>query len=105
MKASSSPFPIGSRLPTFSLPDVVSDARVSSHAATPRRGVLVMFLCNHCPFVVHVRDEVVRVAHEALDAGIAVFAINANSTKSHPQDGPDAMRRWAETASFRFPFL
>lgn len=96
---------LGSPLPSFALPDVVSNQMVSAKTNPARKGTLVMFVCNHCPYVVHVRDELVRVAHDALERGLDVFAINANSEKSHPQDGPEAMRAWATSAKFRFPFL
>ena len=64
-----------------------------------------MFLSNHCPFVVHVRAALVAAAHEALDAGLAVFAINSNSVASHPQDGPEPMAQLARGEGWRFPFL
>ncbi len=92
-------------LPSFALPDVVTNRVVSPQTNAARKGTLVMFVCNHCPYVVHVRDELVRVGHDALDVGVEVFAINANSAKSHPQDGPEPMREWATKAGFRFPFL
>ncbi len=66
---------------------------------------LIMFLCNHCPFVVHIRRELVRVAHGALDRGLAVFAINSNDADSYPQDGPAAMAQLAGEEGWRFPFL
>ena len=97
--------PLGTTLPAFSLPDVVSRASVSSTDAPGERGLLVMFICNHCPFVVHVREALVKLAHDALDRGVGVLAINSNSATSHPQDGPPNMRALAMTEGWRFPFL
>jgi hypothetical protein len=64
-----------------------------------------MVICNHCPFVIHIRSELVRAAHEALDLGIAVVAINSNDAATYPQDGPDAMGQLARDEKWRFPFL
>lgn len=102
---SSHPLPIGSPMPDFELLDAVHDTRVAAATVAGPRGTLVMFLCNHCPYVVHIRQELVRVAHEALDAGFGVVAINANSLRSHPQDGPGPMRALASEEAWRFPFL
>jgi peroxiredoxin len=101
----SNELPLGSLLPHFELSDATSGERVSEHAIAGAHGTLVMFICNHCPYVVHIRAELVRVAHEALDRGFGVVAINANSLRSHPQDGPEHMRTLARSEGFRFPFL
>jgi peroxiredoxin len=95
----------GTFLPRFTLTDAVARERVTSDALLGEKGTLVMFICNHCPYVVHIRSELVRVAHEALAQGIGVVAINANSVRSHPEDGPDKMRELAQREGFRFPFL
>jgi redoxin len=101
-----STLPLGTRLPTIRLNGAVDGAPVDVGAlASGKRGTLVMFLCNHCPFVVHVRRELASVAHEAIDRGFAVFAINSNDAETYPQDGPDAMARLAREENWRFPFL
>jgi len=93
-------------LPHTRLRDAVDGEWVDiSQLSAGKRGTLVMFLCNHCPFVVHIRQELVRTAHEALDRGIAVAAINSNDLDSYPQDGPEAMKRLAKEEKWRFPFL
>ena len=66
--------------------------------------MLVLFICNHCPFVIHIRKELVKAAEEALNAGVSVIAINSNSIDSHPQDGPVHMKELASSESWRFPF-
>lgn len=101
----SNPLERGTLFPRFTLTDAVTRERVTSDALLGEKGTLVMFICNHCPYVVHIRDELVRVAHEALAQGVGVVAINANSVRSHPQDGPDRMRELAQREGWRFPFL
>lgn len=106
MAETSTMLPLGTAMPSFVLPDVVTGRAVDGAAAVAgKRGALVMFVSNHCPFVVHVRAGLVAAAHDALDAGLAVFAINSNSVVSHPQDGPEPMARLARAEGWRFPFL
>ena len=97
--------PLGTAMPAFELPDARTGALVSGASLTGERGVVVMFICNHCPYVVHIRSELVRVAHEALELGLSVVAINANSQTTHPQDGPEHMNELAVREGWRFPFL
>jgi len=98
--------PLGTPRPAVRLTNAVDGAQVDVAAlAEGKRGTLVAFICNHCPFVVHIRRELVRVAHEALDQGLAVVAINSNDAGSHPEDGPDAMAKLARSEHWRFPFL
>jgi thiol-disulfide isomerase/thioredoxin len=98
--------PLGTPLPPVRLTNAVDGTVVDvSKLADGKRGTLVMFLCNHCPFVVHVRAELARVANEAVERGLAVVAINSNDVATYPQDGPDAMARLAREDRWRFPFL
>jgi thiol-disulfide isomerase/thioredoxin len=98
--------PLGTPLPSVRLSNGAGGEVVDVNAlAAGKRGTLVMFLCNHCPFVVHVLRVLGRIANEAVDAGFAVVAINANDARSYPQDGPEAMARLARDESWRFPFL
>lgn len=97
---------LGTPLPPIRLPNPCDGTQVDvSTLAAGKRGTLILFICNHCPFVVHVRAELVRVAHEALDLGLAVVAINSNDNVAYPQDGPAAMARLASDEKWRFPFL
>jgi thiol-disulfide isomerase/thioredoxin len=106
MATLSSMLPLGSPLPPIRLVDAVDGRQVDVAAlAAGKRGTLVLFLCNHCPFVVHIRSELILAAHEALDRGLAVVAINSNDVTTYPQDGPDAMARLAREERWRFPFL
>jgi len=98
--------PLGTALPPVRLTNAVDGTVVDvGPLSAGKRGTLVLFICNHCPFVVHVRSELVRVAHEAIDRGFAVVAINSNDADAYPQDGPAAMARLAREEGWRFPFL
>jgi peroxiredoxin len=97
--------PLGTKLPAFTLPNAVDGQPVASSALGGAKGTLVMFICNHCPYVIHIRSELIKAAHEAVDQGFAVVAINSNSTRTHPQDGPEHMKTLATTERWRFPFL
>jgi thiol-disulfide isomerase/thioredoxin len=104
--SSSTALALGAPLPTVRLPDAVSGSAVDlAVLSAGKHGVLVLFICNHCPYVVHVRQELVRVAHEAIDRRVAVVAVNSNDAVSYPQDGPAAMARLARDEKWRFPFL
>ena len=94
---------LGSAAPTFSLTDVVSGGPVASADFTGRP-LLAMFICNHCPFVVHVRSGLVALAHEALELGVGVIAINANDAEGYPQDAPGPMADLARAEGWRFPY-
>ena len=98
--------PLGTPLPPFRLVDAATGRTVdAADAARGKKGLLVAFICNHCPYVQHIRRELVRVAHAALDRGLAVLAVNANDEGSYPQDGPAAMKELAQGEGWRFPFL
>ena len=97
--------PIGSLMPSFSLIDAVTNREVDTKQLPPSRGYLIAFICNHCPFVIHIRQALVQIAHEALDLGLQVIAVNSNSIESHPQDGPENMKALAVSEAWRFPFV
>jgi hypothetical protein len=106
MAESSSMLALGSPLPSIQLKNAVDGQLVDVGAvAAGKRGALLMFICNHCPFVVHVRHELVATAHEAIDRGLSAFAINSNDVETYPQDGPEGMAKLARAEGWRFPFL
>ena len=96
---------LGTKLPGFSLPDTVSARTVTDQDAAGRNGTLVMFICNHCPFVKHVLEEIGRVARDASAKGVGVVAISANDIESHPDDAPDKMKELARKEGWSFPYL
>ncbi len=97
--------PLGTPLPGFRLPDARTGAWVDSSTLTGARGTVVVFMCNHCPYVIHLRAVMVPLLNQAVADGFSVIAINANSEQTHPQDGPVHMAALAAEAGFRFPFL
>src|SRR5512143_3543047 len=98
--------PLGTPAPALRLADAVTGSvGDAAEAALGKKGLLVAFICNHCPYVRHIRKELVRVAHAALDGGFAVLAVNSNDEEAFPEDGPAAMRQLAREEGWRFPFL
>ena len=96
---------LGDQAPAFELLDVVSGETYSYAALAGDKGTAVMFICNHCPYVVHVREKLVEIANEYQAKGIGFVAISSNSVETHPADGPDQMKELAETLLFPFPYL
>lgn len=96
---------LGTAAPPFHLPNVVDGTTVSIEQFDKARALLVMFVCNHCPYVQHVRDEIGRIARDYQPRGVALVAINSNSLATHPHDGPEHMKAMAESLGWRFPFL
>jgi thiol-disulfide isomerase/thioredoxin len=77
----------------------------AAELARGKKGLLVAFICNHCPYVQHIRAELVKVAHQTIDQRFAVVAVNSNDAISHPQDGPPSMKALALEERWRFPFV
>jgi peroxiredoxin len=95
---------LGTRAPDFALPNVDGRTVTLADAAGPR-GTLVMFICNHCPFVKHVADQLAALGREYLPRGIGVVAISSNDVSSHPADSPEQMVHEAEDRGYVFPYL
>jgi thiol-disulfide isomerase/thioredoxin len=91
-------------MPEFSLPDTVTGKTVAGADTAGSRAMLVMFICNHCPFVKHVMDEFGRLARDYVQ-GVSIIAINSNDKENYPQDAPDRMKELATHEDWRFPFL
>jgi thiol-disulfide isomerase/thioredoxin len=96
---------LGTKVPSFALSDVVSGRKVDAAGVAGAKGTLVLFLCNHCPFVKHVLGEIGRVGAEALARGIGVVAVNANDVDAYPDDAPDKMKELAVRERWEFPYL
>ena len=94
----------GWKAPDFRLPGIDGKSHALADLAGPK-GTLVMFICNHCPYVRAVEDRIVRDATELQALGIGVVAIGSNDAESHPQDGIEGMREQAKRAGFAFPYL
>jgi thiol-disulfide isomerase/thioredoxin len=96
---------LGTMAPYFSLPDTVSGRQVSLDQVQGERGTVVLFLCNHCPYVIHVNPELVRIAAEYAEKGVGFVAISSNDVEKYPQDGPDRMKEHAAEVGYPFPYL
>ena len=94
--------PLGTKAPAFQLPD--PDGTQHSLAAAAD-AYLVMFICNHCPFVIHVREELARLGRDYADRNVAIYAISSNDITTHPADSPEKMKQEAETWGYAFPYL
>lgn len=97
--------PLGTNAPDFRLPDTVSGKTVAlaDFAAAP--ALLVAFICNHCPFVEHIRGGLAQLGRDYQMHGVAVVAISSNDVGTHPQDGPAKMAAEARAAGYTFPYL
>ena len=97
--------PLGTIAPAFSLPDTVSGKTLSLDPVRGAKGTVVMFICNHCPYVKHVNPELVRVANDYRGKGVGFVAISANDIVTHPDDAPDKMKETARRLRYPFPYL
>ena len=97
--------PLGFEAPSFTLLDVSSEAMVNSEEMFANGPTVVVFMCNHCPFVVHILEAFVAFAAECRDRGVNVVAISSNDVVNYPQDDVHLMKDLAETHGFTFPYL
>lgn len=102
----STPFQIGTRAPSFKLPEpLTGQDRTLEKISAGASATLIMFICNHCPFVVLLKEGIVTLAKDYQPKGLAVVAISSNSVRTHPQDGPDQMAADAKQLGYPFPYL
>ena len=97
--------PLGTTAPEFSLPDTVSSNTLSLQDVKGRKGTVIMFICNHCPFVKHINSGISALANDYRDKGFGFAAISSNDVVNYPQDGPKAMAKNAAENNFGFPYL
>ena len=97
--------PIGTPAVPFSLPEPLTRLSVSFEDVRGEQGTLVMFICNHCPYVKHVRKALVRLARDYEQRGIGFVAINSNDIEAQPDDSPERMAEEAQTHEYPFPYL
>ena len=94
---------LGTKLPAFNLPD--TDGNLVSEKMFTGKPILVLFICNHCPFVIHIRNQLAAIGREYTKKGIAIVAINSNDVESHPDDSPEKMKIEHAKAGYTFPYL
>ncbi len=97
--------PLGTKAPDFKLTDTKDNKQKALSQLTGNIGTLIMFICNHCPFVIHVDKELVNIANDYLNKGINCIAISSNDVKNYPQDGPILMKKHAIENNYPFPYL
>ena len=97
--------PLGTAAPDFSLPDVASGRDVSLADFSGRKALVVVFLCAHCPFVLHVKDELARLGRDYADRDVAFVGITANDIADYPEDAPTLTAAFARVAGITFPIL
>jgi peroxiredoxin len=104
VKTASVMLPLGITAPSFSLPNV--DGRLVSLADFDHQpALLVVFMCNHCPFVKHVADELARLGRDYQPRGLAMVGINSNDAETYPEDTPEKMVQEAQQRGYSFPYL
>lgn len=96
---------IGTKAPSFSLPNTIDDKNYSLSDLKGKKGTVIMFICNHCPFVIHVNEQLVKLANEYQQKGISFIAISANDVENYPQDAPHLMKKIAAENNYPFPYL
>ncbi|MDX1900832.1 MAG: thioredoxin family protein [Gammaproteobacteria bacterium] len=97
--------PLGTKAPDFSLPDTISNQSISLKKNHSNLATVIMFICNHCPYVKHIQHELVEVANRYQKKGIQFIAINSNDVVNYPEDSPANMKKMAEQLGFSFPYL
>jgi peroxiredoxin len=104
VKTASTMLPLGTQAPEFCLPNI-DGKNVSLSEISTGKGLVVMFICNHCPFVKHVAPELVRVANDYESKGIRFVAISSNDIDKYPDDAPEMMKQEAAQQGYPFPYL
>lgn len=97
--------PLGTVAPDFELYDVVSGKEMTLNEVKGEKATLVMFICNHCPYVKHIQSELVKLAADYDPEGVGFVGISSNDVENYPEDGPDQMREVARKLHYSFPYL
>ena len=104
-QTASNMLPLGTLAPKFKLKDTNSSFEYSYDDLKGSKGTLVLFICNHCPFVIHAIPEIIMIANDYRVQGIGIIAISSNDISKYPQDAPELMTEFAFENKFEFPYL
>ncbi len=104
VRTASTMLPLGTQAPDFSLPNI-DGKHVSLSDFRGKKALVIIFMCNHCPYVKHVAPELTRVSNEYMSKGIGFVGINSNDAVAHPDDSPEMMKTEAAKQGYKFPFL
>ena len=96
---------LGIKAPDFNLPDTLSGNNLSLSHAKGKEGTVIIFSCNHCPYVIHVNEELIAIANDYNSRGINFVLISSNDVDNYPQDSPDKMKKLGEELGYPFPYL
>tara|TARA_R100000805_G_C3567397_1_gene74407 strand:+ start:21 stop:623 length:603 start_codon:yes stop_codon:yes gene_type:complete len=106
VKTTSSMLPLGTQAPAFSLIDVMTGNSVNlQHSDKPHAATVIMFICNHCPYVKHLNQAITQLAHDYIKKKVRFIAINANNTEAYPDDSPENMKNTAQEQGYPFPYV
>lgn len=104
-RTESNEFNVGKKAPDFNLINTVDDKQYVLNDLKGEKGTLIMFICNHCPFVIHLNEELVKMANQYQNKGIQFIAISSNDVVNYPQDTPHLMKKLAHDLAYPFPYL
>jgi len=104
VRTASTMLALGTKAPALDLTDVVAGGRVSLDTFADKKALLVMFICRHCPYVVHIREELARLGRDYIRKDIGIVAISANDPEDYPEDAPESLKEMAQEMGFTFPF-
>jgi len=104
-RTTSNMVPLGTKAPEFSLPDTILPRNIELQEVKGIKGTVVMFICNHCPFVKHVSSQLSALARDYQEKGFSFLAISSNDANAYPEDGPRQMSAAAREWKFSFPYL
>lgn len=104
-RTTSNMLPLGTKAPDFTLLDAVTMNPVSLQSVRGKKGTVIMFICNHCPFVKHVNEELVRICNDYRVTGFGFVAISSNDVSKYPEDSPQKMWQTARRENYPFPYL
>jgi peroxiredoxin len=97
--------PLGFKAPDFTLPDTISGQNLSLSNIKGNKATVIMFICNHCPYVIHINPEILKLVDEFTPQGINFIGISSNDVENYPQDSPELMKVHAEEFGYKFPYL
>ena len=97
--------PLGTQAPDFNLTDTVSGKNYNLNELKGLNATVILFICNHCPFVKHVNSEIAQLAMDYKSKGVNLIAISSNDAEKYPEDAPDLMKQNAIDNNFKFPYL
>lgn len=105
VKTASNMLPLGTKAPDFTLFDTVSGDLLTLSELKSEKATVIMFICNHCPYVLHINEALVALANHYCTKGVSFIAISSNDANSYPQDGPEKMKEHAQAVGYPFPYL